>query len=92
VLSEDECRRLAQDLIESWASPDPLVITGCREFAAGWVFFYNTERYERTGSIVDALAGNSPVLVDRRDGTARATGSTGLPTDYWVDEYMREHP
>jgi hypothetical protein len=36
-----------------------------REVEQGWVFFYNTADYVRTGDPLQALAGNGPVLVLR---------------------------
>jgi len=39
------------------------------EVDVGWVFSYQSARYIETGSVSDALAGNGPLLVDRRDGS-----------------------
>ncbi|MBD1548710.1 YrhB domain-containing protein [Roseibium aggregatum] len=36
-----------------------------REIAQGWVFFYNSEEYMRTGNYRFQLAGNGPILVMR---------------------------
>lgn len=91
MLSEDECRRLAAELLHSWRLPHDLVITGAQEFTAGWVFFYNTEEFVRTGDIVHALGGNGPILVDRRDGTVHVTGSTAFPPEAWIEAYLRDH-
>lgn len=92
MLSKDECRRLAAELLQSWQARHTLVITGAQEFAVGWVFFYNTEEFVRTGDIVHALGGNAPILVDRRDGTVHVTGSTACPTEHWIEAYLRDHP
>ncbi len=35
---------------------------------AGWVFFFNTSDFVRTGDIASALAGNGPIFVSR-DGS-----------------------
>ncbi len=34
----------------------------------GWVFFYDSERYQKTGNIADAIAGNGPVIVNKSTG------------------------
>lgn len=36
-----------------------------REIDQGWVFFYNSEEYMRTGNFRSALVGNGPILVTR---------------------------
>lgn len=36
-----------------------------REIEQGWVFFYNTEEFLKTGNPLAALAGNAPLLVLR---------------------------
>jgi len=38
-----------------------------REVDQGWVFFFNSADYVRTGNYIHALAGNGPLLV-LRDG------------------------
>lgn len=32
-----------------------------------WVFFYNSRKYVETGEVGYALAGNGPILVDKRN-------------------------
>jgi hypothetical protein len=34
----------------------------------GWVFFWNSKKYLETDEFQYALAGNAPLIVDRRDG------------------------
>ena len=55
----------------------------------GWVFFYNSERYLKTGAISHALAGNAPFIVNRHTGEIRVTG-TALPIERYIEEYERE--
>lgn len=91
MLTEAQARRLAEEHLASWSYPEPLVVTGIQEFDVGWTFFYNTERHQRTGAFTDGLLGNSPILVDRRDGSVHTTG-TAEPVQHYVDAYTREHP
>lgn len=44
------------------------------EITHAWVFFYNTRRYLETGEFSDALAGNGPILVNKRNGDVAAFG------------------
>lgn len=39
-----------------------------REVDQGWVFFFNSADYVRTGNYLHALAGNGPLLVLREGG------------------------
>jgi hypothetical protein len=55
------------------------------EFGSGWVFFYDSRKYVEGGSISDALAGNAPLIVSKRDGTVHVTG-----TAHPIEDYIRE--
>ena len=50
----------------------------------GWVFFYQSEEYVRTGNPIAMLAGNGPLYV-HRDGTVQRL-STALP---WEEQIGR---
>jgi len=89
VLTLPQARALAEAEITACDYPESLVITGDQEFDIGWAFFYNTERYCHTGELADMLAGNSPILVDRRTGEVLATG-TAHPIEHYVDAYTRD--
>ncbi len=49
----------------------------------GWVFFYQSAAYLRSGETSDRLAGNSPLVVLRDTGEIRTTG-TGYPLDHYL--------
>lgn len=42
-----------------------------QEVADGWVFYYDSEQFIRTGEPKAALLGNVPLLVDRHTGHVR---------------------
>lgn len=86
MITHEEARQQAQDHLDRMASPLPLVLTGDQEFAVGWVFFYDSERHQESGDLSDAIAGNSPILVDREDGTTVSTG-TAHPVERYVEAY-----
>lgn len=48
------------------------------QFNFGWVFYWNSRRFLETGDGRHALHGNTPFLVDRRDGSVHPIG-TGAP-------------
>lgn len=41
----------------------------------GWIFFYNTVRFQDTGNPIFKLAGNGPVFVNKFTGDVRMYGS-----------------
>jgi hypothetical protein len=54
----------------------------------GWVFFYTSERYLKTGDFRYAVAGNAPYIVNRHTGEVRVTG-TAYSIEHYIDEYER---
>jgi hypothetical protein len=57
-----------------------------------WIFFYNTKRYLETGEFSEALAGNGPILVNKRTGVVEAFG-TAIPLEKLFAEYeKKQHP
>lgn len=52
----------------------------------GWIFFYNTEAYLRSGNYRDCLAGNAPYIVNQQTGELVETG-TAYDLEYYVDQY-----
>jgi hypothetical protein len=60
------------------------------EFGSGWVFFYDSLKYVEGGAVRDALAGNAPLIVSKRDGSVHVTG-TAHPIEDYVREFERAH-
>jgi len=52
----------------------------------GWVFFYNNKKYLETGDFSYALAGNAPMIVNKRTGELVTTG-TARPIDKYIEDY-----
>lgn len=59
------------------------------ECSFGWVFSWDSKRHLETGAISDALAGNAPFIVDRRDGSIHDTG-TAYPVEHYIAEYEKK--
>jgi hypothetical protein len=55
----------------------------------GWVFFYQSAAYVRTGELSARLAGNSPLVVFRDTGEIRPTG-TAHPLEHYLEPIRRE--
>ncbi|WP_217369226.1 YrhB domain-containing protein [Nonomuraea antri] len=91
VIAAAEVARLRRDMGRWFADDVEFVIIGMEEYPVGWVYYYQSSKYLKSGRIRDSLAGNAPILVDRRDGTAVLTG-TADDIEHYVREYEREHP
>jgi hypothetical protein len=65
-------------------SEHKLVLTGEWEYPTCWMFGWNTAEYVATGEPRYALAGNGPIIVNRRTAAARL-GVSGLPIEEQVD-------
>ncbi|MEV6373514.1 YrhB domain-containing protein [Micromonospora musae] len=91
MITEHEARRTAEAVLQDMSSRQPgmppLAIMHVEEHQACWVFGYQSVRYIETGSFLDSLVGNGPILVDRQTGQPHTTG-TALPSDYYVAEYV----
>jgi hypothetical protein len=48
-----------------------------------WVFFYNSKKFFETGDFSFALAGNSPLIVDKFEGKIYETG-TAFPIEHYL--------
>lgn len=56
------------------------------EFEFGWVFFYQSEEYVRTGNYLYMLGGNAPMIVDKYTGNLIETG-TGKDAELYIVQY-----
>lgn len=54
----------------------------------GWVFFFNSKEFILTGDWQHALAGNSPIIVDKSISELIHTG-TEKAVEYYVANYIK---
>lgn len=52
----------------------------------GWVFFYQSKSYLETGNFEDMLAGNAPIIVNRKSAELTHTG-----TAFSIEHYLKEY-
>lgn len=58
----------------------------------GWVFFYTSRKWKETGDIRYAVAGNSPVIVEKATGRLILAG-TAHRIEYYIENIERTgHP
>ena len=54
----------------------------------GWVFYYNSVKYIKTGDFREALAGNAPLIINKHTRELIETG-TAHETNYYVEHYKK---
>ena len=58
------------------------------EHEFGWVFYYSSDKFIRTGDFRHALAGNAPLIVNRESGELIETG-TAREISYYINNYIK---
>lgn len=58
------------------------------EFEYGWVFFYQSAEYLRTGDYSEILLGNAPFIINKYDGSLYVTG-TAYSEEVYIEEYIQ---
>jgi Immunity protein 35 len=87
MITEDEARRIGERDLDQSVRPDAgpdIVITGVLDYPGFWVVTYNTRAFVETGSFLEALAGNSPIIIDKVTGKSRF-GNTAQPIEEQLD-------
>ncbi|MEP2151701.1 MAG: YrhB domain-containing protein [Roseobacter sp.] len=87
ILAIDAARKMANEYVMQVSDDveiydDPIV-----ECQFGWVFGYQSKRYIQTGHILDALAGNAPILIDKNKASLHVLG-TAHPIEYYLKNYL----
>jgi len=81
---------------QSWTARDhaadhgPLVVVKHIEKPYGWVFFYTAKKYWETKDIKHAIAGNGPIIFDRRTGAVHQLG-TATPPEEQIREWESQN-
>jgi Immunity protein 35 len=87
VLHQAEARQIVEEFIRDKVQPrttNDLVISDMEEFPTCWIAIYNTRKFVETGSFRDALAGNGPLIINKRTRSVRM-GLTGQPVEEQLD-------
>jgi hypothetical protein len=89
MLTREQALEIARAALADWYDGDESVVvdevTIERDF--GWVFFHTSRRYLE-GDESAAMAGNAPLIVDRRTGRFFLTG-TAFPIEFYIENYAR---
>jgi len=93
--NKQEARTLAQQHLSKMQVSPPVELAILDEHTIetdfGWIFFWNSKSYLQTDEFQYALAGNAPLIVDRRDGSIHET-STAQSIEEIIERYRRTHP
>jgi hypothetical protein len=87
VLNQAQARQIAEDFIRAEIQPRSSVdlsISELGEFPTCWVAIYNSRKFVESGSFRDALAGNGPLIINKRTSKVRI-GSTSQPVEDQLD-------
>lgn len=87
MLSQAEARQIAEDFLRKEIQPSStvdLVISELEEFPMCWVAIYNSRKFVDSGSFRDALAGNGPLIINKRTRAVRM-GLTSQPVEEQLD-------
>jgi hypothetical protein len=88
MFTNDDAKVIANQHLEKLqkAIGEPVEITKIQEEFFGWIFFYQSQDYLKTGSLSSLLAGNAPFIVDKKDGAIHVLG-TSEPADFYIKKY-----
>jgi hypothetical protein len=93
MITYEEAKQIAQHWLNEMntnsARSDWMFFGEPTEHSFGWIFGWSTRAHVETGNWMYAAPGNSPIIVDRCDGSIHSTG-TAYPTSYYVEEYERK--
>jgi hypothetical protein len=93
LITQEQAEAVARNAIDEpdpyWPDRLPHVITRIEPHRLGWLFYYQSQEYVRTGNPSTMLAGNGPVLVSRIDGSHVRVGSAA-PFESRLVEAERE--
>jgi hypothetical protein len=88
AIDKDRARTIAEEFVRTRVQPrirfEVVLVEGI-EYRHCWVFGYNSRRFAETGDFRHALAGNGPLIVNKRTGLVRE-GVSATPVEEQLDE------
>lgn len=94
MITKEKARQLVADSVcgrVDWLPDDDELILldeQTLEKPWGWVFFYTSKKWHETRDVRYAIAGNAPILVERRTSKLINTG-TAMPIERYIENYER---
>ena len=91
-MNQEEAKQMALNYLNKNynVEGDELMIVDAStiETSSAWVFFYNSREYLKNKNLGYMLAGNSPMIVSKRDGNLYETG-TAQPIEYYLEQFEK---
>ena len=88
MITRKEARLLAEREARSRLESAVILDDNTVENDFGWVFFWNTEAFGRTGDVSDAVTGNKPIIIERTTGrVGTLPGTLFQPLEQRIAEY-----
>ena len=94
MLAIEQAREIAvEEIAKALGDHDAFGIIDSATIARpyGWVFFYQSRNYLKSGDELEMFAGNAPLIVNRFTGTVTFTG-TAHPIGHYLAEYELHLP
>jgi hypothetical protein len=92
MLTREQAKAIAlKEILQHWEIEDdePVIVDeDSIEEDFGWIFFYESRIYMETQIFSYCLAGNTPIIVNKKDGSVFVTG-TDHPIEYTIEEYRK---
>jgi len=94
MITKQQARELVAQQVcgrPDWLPPDDEIIILDKETIEkpwGWVFFYASKKWMETQDIKYAIAGNAPIIVEKKTAKLIPTG-TARQTEYYIENYER---
>jgi hypothetical protein len=91
MLDREQARVVAREYLDDrrWKFEVVILDEHTREEEFGWVFFYQSADFVRTGELRDSLGGNAPLVVLWESGELHVTG-TAHPIDEYLTHFRRQ--
>ncbi|MFE9425448.1 YrhB domain-containing protein [Kitasatospora sp. NPDC006697] len=95
MIAKERAVKLVEALLAeerlTWPAPvRELAICDVEEHAVGWLVFWNSAEYARTGAMGARLVGSGPYLVDGSDGSIYHVPAVTWLTEDWQELYLRQ--
>jgi hypothetical protein len=93
VITKERAVELVDALLvmnrQAHATLPELAVSGVEDHTVGWLVFWQSADYLRSGNLNDMLVGNGPYLVDRYDGSIHQIPATTLSKN-WEELYLEQ--
>ncbi len=87
MISLEEAKELAVSCVaKNYTHPIAIIDGSTVERPFGWIFFYDSANYLRSGEVGKRLVGKAPIIVNRHTGTISRT-STAFSVEEHIEAY-----